>query len=445
MRVKMIYASMFLFLFSVFHSDGYARSAKDSVRILGSNPDGSQDITPFIGSEGLKCPKGVVIGTALPNPYADDKKLFTINYKNVDKYKHRLTPGQILRIKRNKKFAMHVYPTRRNVILPESYYTKTEKNMKTCRLDENNNLVGFNGGVPFPKPKNGTEAAYNIKKMWVGDDVKQDLVRRIVSPSGRIKKEMTTTKILVYDKTRLGSPIKNPNRLNQKIVQLYTYPADIAGQAILVYKYTDARRQDDQWLYLPTLRRVRRAPALTRGAQIDGESTFDEMGGGFTGLIGDWNWKLLGKKEIYVPANNYDIWKPGAKDKEECWAQDINPARVRYELRRHWVVEGTLKKGLDINHPYSKRVAYCDEDTWMFIRGDRYDRRGNLWRTHIWYTYYDYCQKFRPPAGWIYLNLESGRYELYGGAVTEKTKYSLVNTNISKNEFTTQALRRSGR
>ncbi len=445
MRVKMIYALMVLFLFSIFYSDGFARSGKDYIRILGGNPEGSQDITPFIGREGLKCPKGAVKGTQLPNPYVNDKKLFTINYKNVDKYKDRLTPGQILRIKRNKKFALHVYPTRRNMVLPESYYTKTKKNTKTCRLDKNNNLVGFNGGVPFPKAENGVEAAWNMKKMWTGDDVKQEFTRRIVSPSGRIKKEMTLTRVLSYDETRLGQPMKNPDKIKQKIVQLYTYPADIAGQAILIYRFIDDRRPDDQWIYLPTLRRVRRAPAMSRGAQIDGESTIDEMGGGFAGLVSDWNWKLLGRKDIYVPANNYDIWMPGAKDKDECWAQDINPARVRCELRRHWVIEGTLKKGLNINHPYSKRVAYCDEDTWMFTLGDRYDRRNNLWRICVYYTYYDYCQKFRAVIAYIHLNLESGRYELFGGGINKDTILTQLNTNISPKVFTIQALRRSGR
>ncbi len=445
MRIIMIYASMFLFLFTVFYSDVYARSEKDYVRILGGNPEGGKDITPFMGRKELKCPKKAVKGTGLPNPYAEDKKLFTIDYTNVDKYKHRLTPGQILRIKRNKKFAMHIYPTRRNMVLPESYYTKSEKNKTTCRLGKNNNLIGFNGGVPFPNPKNAVEAAWNMKNMWKGDNMRQELARRIVSPSGRIKKEMTMTKVLAYDQTRLGRPMRNPDGYKQKIIQLYTYPADIAGQAILIFKYIDDRRPDDQWLYLPTLRRVRRAPTMTRGGQADGESTMDERGNGFNGLIGDWDWKLLNKKEIYVPANNYDMFKIGASDKDECWKGDINPTRARYELRRHWVIEGTIKKGLDINHPYSRRVEYCDEDTWMFTRGDRYDRRDNLWRTHIFYTYYDYCQKFRTPIAYIYLNLESGRYELFGGSISEDTKFTQLNTNIRAKEFTVQALRRAGR
>ncbi len=445
MRVKMIYASMFLFLFTVFSSDGYTRSAKDYVKIVGGNPAGGKDITPFVGRKGIKCPKGTVKGALLPNPYADDKKLFTINYKNVNKYKHRLTEGQILRIKRNKKFAMHVYPTRRNMVYPESFYTKTQKNMKTCKLDKNNNLVGFNGGVPFPNAKNGVEAAWNLKKMWTGDDVRKDDARRIVSPSGRIKREAMRTKVLTYDECRLGRPMKNPDGFKQKIVQMWIYPADIAGQAILIYKYIDDRRPDDQWIYLPTLRRVRRAPAMTRGAQIDGEATIDEMGGGFTGLIGDFTWKLLGKKDIYAPMNNYDMWKVGAKDKDECWKGDINPTRVRYELRRHWVIEGTIKKGLNINHPYSKRVEYADEDTWTFTRGDRWDRRGNLWRTTVWYTYYDYCQNWREIMGYIYLNLESGRYELFGGSISKDTIFTQLNTGIKPRDFTVQALRRAGR
>ena len=106
---------------------------------------------------------------------------------------------------------------------------------------------------------------------------------------------------------------------------------------------------------------------------------------------------------------------------------------------------GTIKKGLDINHPYSKRVAYVDEDTWIFTRGDRYDIRGNLWRTNVYYSYYDYLQKCRVVTAILFLNLQSGRYELYGGQHTKKTKVGEINTNINPREFTVPALRRAGR
>ncbi|MCU0821757.1 MAG: DUF1329 domain-containing protein, partial [Spirochaetes bacterium] len=100
-------------------------------------------------------------------------------------------------------------------------------------------------------------------------------------------------------------------------------------------------------------------------------------------------------------------------------------------------------KGID--HEYSKRVEYCDEDSWYFIRGDRYDMRGNIWRINEWYIYFDPCQVYRAVAGIINLNLESGRYELSGGSKTKSTRESMINPKINPNEFNVHALTRGGR
>jgi hypothetical protein len=182
---------------------------------------------------------------------------------------------------------------------------------------------------------------------------------------------------------------------------------------------------------------------MTKGAQFDGESTMDEMTAGFSGAVNEWTWKLIGKKEIYIPANCYDMWKINAKDEEECWPGDINPAGARWELRRVWVIDGTLKPG--INHPYGRRVEYVDEDTWGHVIGDRYDRRGNLWRMCVMYSYYDPCEKYRAVVTQIYMNLESGRYELKGGCVTKNTRVFLNNTGLDPNNFTVTNLRKAGR
>jgi hypothetical protein len=52
---------------------------------------------------------------------------------------------------------------------------------------------------------------------------------------------------------------------------------------------------------------------MTNGGQLDGELTMDENGLEFRGTVNHWNWKLLGKKEMYVGYNNYDIWPPDAE------------------------------------------------------------------------------------------------------------------------------------
>ena len=169
----------------------------------------------------------------------------------------------------------------------------------------------------------------------------------------------------------------------------------------------------------------------------------DEFGYFFRGPINDWNWKLLGKKEMYIADNAYGMWKVGVPDNEECLPGDINPKILRYELRRVWVVESTIKDGVD--HPYSKRVFYADEDSWYAMAADCYDKRGNLWRTSEFYSYLDYCQDYRILVGMMYLNLESGRYELLGGGRTKESKTTFYNIGLKNSDFTVQSLRRIGR
>ena len=137
------------------------------------------------------------------------------------------------------------------------------------------------------------------------------------------------------------------------------------------------------------------------------------------------------------------MWKPDGSDREECLPGDINPAGARYELRRVWVVEGTPREGL--NHPYGRRVGYYDEDTWQPAAGDRYDKRGNLWRMAEYYTAYDYCQKYRTVSAIIYLNLESGRYELSGGCLAQGNTWGVFDSGLKEKDFTVQSLRKTGR
>jgi len=408
-----------------------------------AGPNATGEITAWVGAKGLTCPADYEPGDFLPDPYKDDKPLYRIDYSNFTEYEARLSPGQIARLKRNKNFYMNVYPTHRNFDYPKEFHDKTAETRKTANIDSENMLQGFQGGIPFPIPQNGVEAIWNIKKIYNADDSYKTQASRVVSPSGRIKKEVNFSRVICFDENRLYSDLPNPDKAVRKILSLYTYPADKAGTGMLMINYIDDRRRDDQWLYIPTLRRVRRAPTLDGGSQFGGESTLDEFGYFFRGPINDWNWKLLGRKEMYIPANAYSMFKLGTPDKEECLPGDVNPKTLRYELRRVWTIEGTLKEG--VNHPYSKRVIYADEDSWYAVASDSYDSRGNLWRRAEFYTYYDFCQDYRIIVALFYLNLESGRYEILGGAVTEDTKLEIINTGMKPSEFTVQALRRGGR
>ncbi|WP_411027978.1 DUF1329 domain-containing protein, partial [Salmonella sp. s54234] len=81
----------------------------------------------------------------------------------------------------------------------------------------------------------------------------------------------------------------------------------------------------------------------------------------FNGAPERYTWKLLGKREIYVPANAFKPNSASYKYSDILPPNHPNPDVMRYELRRVWVVEADLKEGF--RHVYGKRVLFIDEDT----------------------------------------------------------------------------------
>ena len=133
-----------------------------------ANKDGS--IPAWTGGD-TKAPPGWKPGQARPDPYASDKPLFTIDASNADKYKDKLSDGQLALLKGKKDYRMEVYPTRRTCGYPEAVYTNTRKNATTAKLAANGYDLekAVSGGIPFPIPANGAEAMWNYKLRWLGE------------------------------------------------------------------------------------------------------------------------------------------------------------------------------------------------------------------------------------------------------------------------------------
>src|SRR5690606_29350598 len=151
------------------------------------------------------------------------------------------------------------------------------------------------------------------------------------------------------------------------------------------------------WVYNPGQRRVRRAPSIgydTPTDVSDGLRTVDDTDM-FNGAPDRYDWKLIGKKEIYIPYNSYKISGSGVKYENLLKPGHVNPEYSRFELHRVWVVEGTLKSGS--RHIYSKRTMYLDEDSWQIALVDQYDGRGELWRVSVAYL----KNFYELPATWV--------------------------------------------
>jgi hypothetical protein len=312
------------------------------------------------------------------DPYAGDKPLYAITAKNMDQYADRLTDGTKAMLKKHAGYRIDVYPTHRTAAAPQWVYENTAKNATAAKLNDRQIPVGAFGGIPFPIPKNGAEAMWNHLLNWRGESV--DFVDRAYLVTSEGKPVMTVdaaaAQSMPYYVKDGSLDAGGGNYWNIRLVN--AGPPIRAGEAILGRLNVDADR-DASYVYLAGQRRTRKLPNAccdTPTPATAGVMSFDELNV-FSGRLDRFDWKLVGKKEMLIPYNaNRSL---GGKDLDLVGAQYLNPDMVRWELHRVWVVEASLKAGM--RHVAPKGRYYLDEDTWTAVLGDRWDAKGQLWKT----------------------------------------------------------------
>jgi len=351
--------------------------------VKAGNKEGS--IPPYTG--GLRdAPAGFKPGTGFwADPYKDEKPLYRIDAKNMAQYADKLTEGQKhLLVNNPASFYIDVYPSHRTVTYPEHVLKATVRNATACKTLKDNLAVdtACRGGMPFPIPRSGYEAMWNQVLRYIGEtDVQTPYGRSlVVDPNGKV--------VLTAEQQSLTETPYYQTRLTDRDPQLYwrTFayvrgPARKAGEMSGLMDFLDPTEKPRRaWNYTPGQRRVKLAPEFsydTPVGSIGGVVFYDELFL-FSGKMDRFDFKLVGKKEVLLPYNNYKHYFSCGGD-DQFLPRHANPACDRFELHRVWVVEATLKPGQ--RHAYSKRVYYFDEDGSGAGMFDSFDQNGQLYRT----------------------------------------------------------------
>jgi hypothetical protein len=363
-------------------------------------------------------------GDHRPDPYASDKPLFTITGANLAQYAARLTEGHKALFKTYSDYKMIVYPTHRSAAVPERIAEATKHIATTANLvPDGNGVTGAVGGTPFPIPKAGLEVYWNHLMRYRGVAAARQVGQVALTAGGSFT--------VVNLKEEFFFPYYVPGTTEAGLENVLVYfmqettaPARLAGEVLLVQETlnqsNDKRRA---WIYNPGQRRVRRAPQVAfdnPGTNSDNQRTDDQFDM-YNGSPERYDWKLVGKKEMYVPYNSYQLQSESVKYAQLLTKNHINQDYARYELHRVWVVDATLKKG--VSHLYSRRTLYVDEDSWQILAVDCYDARGQLYRVqegHV-INYYDL------PTLWtdleLVMDLSNGRYLALGLQSEEPRSY----------------------
>lgn len=409
---------------------------------MAGNADGS--IPAWTG--GLPTNAGAVDPRGfLADPFANEQPLFTITAQNVEQYKDKLTPGQLAMFKRYpESYRMPVYPTHRSATLPAAVLEATKQNaVNTKMVQGGNGLENFQTANPFPIPKDGLEVIWNHITRYRGGSVRSLVTQATPQPNGSYSLVYFQNEFVFRDALTDYDSSKSSNVLFY-FKQRVTAPSRLAGDVLLVHETLDQVKEPRlAWLYNAGQRRVRRAPQVSYdgpGTAADGLRTSDNFDM-FNGAPDRYDWKLEGKKEIYIPYNAYKLDSPSLKYSEIVKAGHINQDLTRYELHRVWHVTATLKSGE--RHIYAKRDFYIDEDTWQAALIDHYDGRGTLWRVAEAHAQYYYDKQVPWYTVETLYDLLSGRYLALGMKNEEKQSYDF-NYSASESDYTPAALRQEG-
>lgn len=418
-----------------------AQPSPDELKLLGTtltpwgaeiagNKDGS--IPAYTG--GVKPPAGASPSDNKPiDPYPGEKPLFSITSKNMDQYADKLTLGTKELLKRWPDFRIDVYTTHRSYpAMSEAHAKSTMANAHNPECKTTPDGVGLRGcwfGTPFPIPKTGYEAMWNAAT-HEQPDYEVRMESWFVDSAGT--KTMTNESFFDADYPYWdpnATPYQGAAENYYRFLNRTIAPARDAGQKSLVWypaKFDETPQKI--WSYTTGQRRTRLAPELTYdtpSASLSGALNYDELNL-FAGRMDRFDFKLVGRKEMYVPYNQFKYLT--MKTDDILGKKFANPDAMRWELHRVWVVQATRKP--DKRHIAAERNFYIDEDSWTLMAADATDDSGKVFRVGLSASWPQYNRNAQGTAGMtditsVTYDLSKGQY-IFNSMISSPNGYQKI-------------------
>lgn len=421
-----------------------------SLTCVGAEKAGTASGVPEFTGKWLGTPPGINYpsheGKHPVDPYASEKPLFTITAENMAQYADKLTEGQKGLFKAYPKtFRIPVYPGHRDFRYPDHVCESARKNAQTAVMNEDGlGVTAVKGAMPFPFPKTGLELAFNnlFPYRTYTEHTLRDNANVLADGTPIWARADNYAFSAMNHPSDAGKPMEG--LMSQGMNRTLLPERDKGAVNVNAEPVNFGKDKRLAWNYDPGTRRVRQVPEFGFDQPMIGTSgkmtiDSDRL---FNGSPIRYNWKNLGKKEIFIPANAYKIHGSNVKYADLLKPGHENPDLTRYELRRVWVLEATLKDGY--RHLYGKRVLFLDEDTGQAVMSDYYDTRGQLWQQAVIHHYYAFDGQVWHAGSSFYHDLLSGTYVAYN-LFQERPQGPILNKgDLNASMFTPAAARNAG-
>jgi hypothetical protein len=326
----------------------------------------------------------------------------TITYDQVEKLKPFL-PDQFWD---NRDFFFYegmqlkIGPTMRDYTPSPQFLAATEKYKGQAKIGPDNSLVDYTAGWPFPPekidckgdPQAGTKIMWDFVNQGTGDGMahffysywdRGEQLPLYYEGTGQSQK---LAHRFEPEYAATGGDIFRGEKRDGAFGASVDAPFDARGIQLLSYRYKSSEgprseaRNDDTWVYVPTLRRVRRISSAQRTDAVAGtDFTFDDLRS-FNGIVPQYEWTCLEERRMIAPMNTKVKGYPYDKD-HNFGPYGLSFASGNWEMRDAWLVR---MKPKNEDHPYDHKDIWIDKQTLAPLYSFAYDQKKELWKI-IWH------------------------------------------------------------
>jgi hypothetical protein len=236
--------------------------------------------------------------------------------------------------------------------------------------------------APVSAEARGLEIVTEVDKRDTGfGDSKAILKMRLTNRSGR--ESLRSLKLNTLEVVGEGD----------KSLTIFDSPRDIKGTAFL--SFTHALVPDEQWLYLPALKRVKRISSSNKsGPFLGSEYAFEDL------------------TSFEIAKYGYQYIQDEVVDGIDCFKIELTP---KYK-----------------HSGYTKQIAWFDKERYIVIKIEYYDRKESLLKTQLFKNYKQYLEQYWRAGEQIMANHQNGKtttllWDSY------QFKVGLTNRNFDKN------------
>jgi len=254
--------------------------------------------------------------------------------------------------------------------------------MKTIKYLIMTVLLSMTGANSLMSQKTGLEVMQTVYDLPSGKDTQAELSMVLTNRQG----EKRVRELKQYIALEAGV---------EKKIMYFVSPADVKGTSFMNWSYSSGK-EDDQWIYLPALKRTKRISSGSKGDYFMGSDfTYDDLG-------------------------------------------DRHPDQDSHQLLREETVAGKLcyvveSKPRATGHMYSKTITWVMKDNFIGLKREFYDSNSKLLKTLSVKNY----QKIN--GIWVILETEMKNVQK-NHSTTINLRNVKINQGVPANKFTERSM-----